>query len=153
MADGATIDSKLMFCHYGPLQLNGRGSPKGQWLTIDYVSDGVTVTEGLDDEACYVQHNGKAGIMTVSLLESADLNGSLSDLHEVAMNTPGGLVLPWTGRRQNGGSIYVADTARIVRHAPGVWSDGAEVRVWTFVTTRLISRVGGISATPVNPNP
>lgn len=152
MANGATIDHKALHMQYGPFPLKS-GRAKGDYLQVVYNAEQFVENVGIDGEGFWVANADLSARITLSLQQSSDLNDILSSLFAADLAAPGGLVLPMLIKETNGRTVYSAARSRIVKMADGVWSDGGQVRTWTFATTRLTGFVGGVGATPVNPNP
>ena len=152
MSDGATVDHKALDFIFGPYNFkNGRA--KGQYLQVVYNTEQFVENVGIDGEGFWVPVGDLSARITTSFQQSADANDILSALFIADLAAPGGLLLPLIIRESNGRTRYAATRARIVKMADGVWSDGGEVRTWTFSATRLNGFVGGVGATPLNPSP
>lgn len=152
MSDGATIDHKALYLTYGPYVLN-TGRAKGDYLQVVYNAEQFAENVGIDGEGFFVANADLSARVTASFQQSADANDILSALFIADLAAPGGLLLPLLIREANGRTVYAAARARIVKLADGIWSDGGSVRTWTWATTRLNGFVGGVGATPFNPNP
>lgn len=149
MADGATIDHEALYLIFGGLRIKGRA--KGQSVSAVYDEDAFQKVVGVDGEGFWIKNSDKGATITVVLLQSAAANTVLSAVHNRDRNTPGGLMLPLSIVESNGQTLLAAEAARIIKMADATWSDGAEVRTWTIGTTRLEGVVGGVNATPIDP--
>lgn len=152
MSQGATIDHKALHCQYGPFAVK-EGRAKGDYLSVVYNVEQFTENVGIDGEGFFVANADLSARMTITVMQSADINDRFSALFAADLSAPGGLMLPWVARETNGRTVYAAARARIVKYADGIWSDGGSVRSWIFATTRLNGFVGGVGPTPLNPNP
>lgn len=146
MSDGATIDYQLANAIVGGHQLTGR--PQGQWVSIVYDDDAYALTVGIDGEGLWVHSGSRSATITLSCLQSSVSNTILAGFHELDRATPGGVMQPFLMNEQNGATFYSALRARIIKHADGVWSNGAEVRTWTLRTSNLVGFPGGVGTTP-----
>lgn len=151
MADGATIDHKALSVIYGVHRVAGRA--KGEYLNVDYVSDALQMDVGVDGEGIYVSNDDLSAIVTVTIMQSSRTNDVFSSILKLQRSTPGGALLPLSIVERNGRTVYSAARAGIQKSAAGTWSDGASVRTWTLITTRLLGFVGGLDATPLLDNP
>lgn len=152
MSTGATVDPKSLHFQFGPHKLK-QGRAKGDSLQVQYLSDAYVPNAGIDEEAFWAANDDLSANIVLTLLQTASFNDILSRLHIADRSTPGGLLLPLILSEKNGTTKYAAARARVIKFADGVWSDGGAVRQWTFSTLRLVGFVGGVSATPINPNP
>lgn len=144
MSDGANIDVQDRTLVVGTHVVGGRA--KGNYLTV-VMADRSSVDMGVDGEGIHKTTDDKSATITCSLMASSNSNDVLSAI-ELA-----GLPVPITIRDGAGRTIQTAARAKITKHADVTWSDGSEVRVWTFVTTRLNSFVGGMAAAEVGSSP
>ncbi len=152
MSAGATIDHKSLHVQYGPHALTS-GRAKGDYLQVIYNNDAFQEFQGIDEEGAWIANGDQSARVLVTLLQSSDLNDILSALHIADRAAPGGLLLPLLIKEKNGRTAYSAARARIIKFADGIWSDGGAVRQWTISTLLLRGFVGGVGATPINPNP
>ena len=152
MANGATIDHKALHMQFGPYPFK-EGRAKGDYLQVAYNADAFTEFVGIDGEGAWIANADMSARITMTFQQSAAANGILSGLHIADRLSPGGLVLPLLVKETNGSTVYSAARARIIKMADGIWSDGGAVRVWVLSTTKLRGFVGGVGATPIDPNP
>ena len=152
MADGATATPSGRALMIGTHRV--RGFAKGASMSVTYNADTNAVNMGLDGEGYYVQQDDDSATITVTLLESSESNDVLSALFLTDKNSAGGLVVPVLIRdtTQGGRTIAAAATAKISKLPDVGWSETGETRVWTIITTKMISFVGGIGVTAENPD-
>lgn len=147
MADGATVDPEQLNFIYATHRASGRAA--GSFLGVVYDVDAFSLVVGVDGEGVWVKNANRSATITCTLMQSSISNDVYSGLHIADRSTPGGLMFPLFVQEKNGRSVYAAARARITKFADGTWSDGGEVRAWTFRTTTLRGFVGGIAATPL----
>lgn len=150
MADGASIDIQGLHLLFGPHQLQGRA--RGQWLNITQAQQ-YSMNVGIDGEGFFIRNDDRSATITATLQQSSESNDVLSGFLIPDLAAPGGLALPlvFTDAPTGGRTIAAAARAHLTGMASATWSDGGEVRVWTFITTRLEFYVGGVSAGALNP--
>jgi len=147
MSDGATVDPAQLDFIFSTHRATGRAA--GQFVSVVYDVDAFTNVIGVDGEGLWVKSENRAATIVCTLVQSSISNDIFSGLHLADRATPGGLMFPLAVNERNGRTKYAAARARITKQADGVWSDGGEVRAWTFRTTNLRGFVGGISPTPI----
>jgi hypothetical protein len=144
MADGAQINVQDRTIVVGTHVVGGRA--KGNYLNV-VMADRSSIDMGVDGEGTHKTTDDKSATITVSVMPSSVSNDVLSAL-ELS-----GLPVPIAIRDGAGRTIQTAARAKVVKHADVTWSDGAEVRVWTLVTTRLNSFVGGMAPSELGSTP
>jgi hypothetical protein len=81
---------------------SGAGHMEGG-ISIAMVEDKNTMTVGADGQVMHSLHSGKAGIVTVRLLKTAPVNGTLSDAYYVTTAS---------GRAHGRGTIHIKDISK-----------------------------------------
>jgi hypothetical protein len=141
MADGAVIDSANRVVLVGAHALEGRAA--GNYCSI-VQPDRVAVDVGVDGEGVFRVNGNKSATVTVALMPSSKSNDVLSAIMAA------GLPVPLSVIAQGERSKFVAPRAMLTKVADLIWSDGTEVRSWTFVCTSGQLFVGGMPPGTLN---
>lgn len=149
MADGGTLDIQALDLVIGAHLV--RGKANGQWLAFNPTRDRVAMNVGIDGEGFFIKNADRSATFSITLQQSSDSNDWLMAAFLAADAAPGGLLYPimFSDIRSGGRTAVAGARAAILNWAPGTWSDGGEVRVWTLSTTRLEVYIGGLNPTPV----
>ena len=131
--DGATQSPRGRVVMVGAHKIDGRS--KGTYLSID-TPDQVAVEVGVDGEGTFIENGDGSATITISLTPSSRSNLVLSTYFDTK------LAFPVSIFEKNGTTVGGCARARITKKAPVAWTDGAESRVWTLVTTSWWGVVG-----------
>ncbi len=142
MADGATIDPLSLHCIVGGHRVSGFAP--GSFLSVVYDVDAFTRLIGVDGEGAWFKSANRAALVTITLIQSSQSNDVLSGFHIADLNTPNGLLIPFSLREQNGTTLLVAPQARVIKLPDVTYSDSVESRAWSIGTTRLEGALGGV---------
>lgn len=103
-------------------------------------ADQVSVIMGVDGEGSFSDNQDESATITITLTPSSRSNLVFSAYRKTK------LAVPIAIKEKGGTTVGGCARARITKDADVAWSDGQEVRVWTFVTTNWTGVVGDIAA-------
>lgn len=142
MADGATIDPLSLHAIFGGHRLSGFAP--GSFLNIVWDVDAFTRLIGVDGEGAWFKSANRAALITLTLMQSSQSNDVLTGFHLTDLNTPNGLLQPFSLREQNGTTLIVSPQSRVIKLPDTGYSDSVESRAWAIGTTRAEGFVGGV---------
>ena len=142
MADGATVDPLSLHAIMGGKTISGFAP--GSFISVVYDVDAFTRLIGVDGEGAWFKSANRAALITLTLMQSSQSNDVLSAFHLADLNTPNGLLVPFSLREANGTTLLVAEKARVIKLPDVGYSDSVESRAWAIGTTRLEGVVGGV---------
>lgn len=116
----------------------------GDFVSIESDEDAFSLVVGTDGEATRSRTNNKGATITLTLMQSSDVNDLLSALHALDVNSPGGAGIgPFFCRDGNGRSLYMAESCWIQKRPTAVFGREAGPREWVIRTDKLIAFDGG----------
>ncbi len=143
MAFQGTYDPKKILITFGPVLFSGFAD--GVFVTAVRNNQGVSLGVGSTGDAGRAISNDKSGIVTITLLQSAQVNGLLSAIEKADQENGDG-VLPLFIKDLRGFDLVKASTAWIQKVADynrgRVLADGNVV--WPFETDDLDIVQGGL---------
>lgn len=142
MADGATIDPLSLHAIVGGKRISGFAP--GSFISVVYDVDAFSRLIGVDGEGAWFKNANRAALITLTLMQSSQSNDVLTAFHLADLNTPNGLLVPFSLLEANGTTIFVAEKARVIKLPDVAYSDSVETRAWAIGTTRLEGTVGGV---------
>lgn len=118
------------------------GFADGSFVTVERNEDAFTLQVGTDGEGTRTKTNNRSGRFTFSLMQSSDSNSVLTALALTDEISSAGAV-PVMVKDQSGSSLYLAETAWIVKMANSEFTREAGPREWIMETDVLVMEVGG----------
>lgn len=132
---GATFNLSLCRPVFGGHVVLDR--PKGAYITINYLSDQVTLVQGIDS-SMFIENDDLSAEIIIRVMQHSPTNAIFSGIHftrlakKFVIKDPGGL------------DVFTASHAKITRWPSIVYSDAGEIREWRLLTPRLVPFIGGI---------
>lgn len=141
MSSGAAADPKKRITTIGAHTAVQRA--KGNYVTSSHRVDQVQVEVGIDGAWLFKIIPDLSAVVTVALMAQSPSNDVYSDWLTLIL---GGVV---SARallvlEANGTTAMASARCMPVKYTDLTWSDGTEVRSWSFITGRLGGRIGGI---------
>ena len=121
-----------------------KGWGDGAFLRIEQNEDSYTEVVGTDGEVTRSRTNNRTHTITLTLMQSSDVNALLSAVHTLDINSPGGAGIgPLIVKDGSGTSLYIAEKCWVKK--PPVVEFGREAgpREWVFSTNNLVRLDGG----------
>lgn len=120
------------------------GYADGEFITVENESPGFEDVVGTDGEVTRSKTNDRRATVTLKLMQSSPTNDLLSALHNLDLNTPGGVgVGPFLLRDKNGTTLLLAEKSWIQKMPDGSWDRTAKERSWVIRCASLTSHHGG----------
>lgn len=118
------------------------GYADGTFVTVERDEDSFTLQMGTDGEGTRSHSNNRSGTVTLTLMQSSQVNILLSALHlldEGSGDGVGALLI----RDGSGESLYTAETAWIQKAPSAEFGREATSREWVIRTDLLVQLHGG----------
>ena len=137
---------------FGGLDLNSGAGPD-EFLSIEYDEDDFSLQIGVDGEGARSKTNNRSATITVTLMQTSNINAALSAANSADRNTPGGIVHPLlitlltslvAGATTD---KFVAVTAWIQKSPTRAYGRETGTREWVIRTDKL-SAVDGLYKGP-----
>jgi hypothetical protein len=141
MSDGSIASPANRVLRVGSHKVEGRAA--GTYVNV-VQPEQITLNIGVDSEGMFVDNGNQSAEITVALLPSSASNDVFDSLMVSKLPVP--ILLTEIDSRTVGGCAR----GMCVKKADITWSDGSDVRLWTFRTTHWTSRVGGSDPAPLN---
>ena len=119
------------------------GFADGDFVVIEANEDSFSLAMGTDGEGTRSKSNNRSGRVTISTMQSSDVNLQLSTLHNADILGQGDGVGPLQVKDNSGTSLYVAQNAWITRPPGSTFSRTAQQRQWIIESEELVHNVGG----------
>lgn len=130
-----------------------RGLADGTFVTVAREADAFTDQAGSDGQVVRIKSNDNRATITITLMQSSEVNGFLSALHNSDRNDPDGQgVGSFQLQDLNGDSSIRSATCWVQKMAEYEAAREPTDRVWTLRCGDLRDFIGGQSA-PVTTNP
>lgn len=133
---GASINLTLVRPVFGGHPLMDR--PKGAFVTINYLSDQVTLVQGIDS-SYFIENDDLSAEVILRVMQHSPSNDIFSAFHFARLSKKLIIKGPVTGL-----SVFSAAHAKIAKWPTVVYSDAGEIVEWRLLTPRLVPFVGGI---------
>lgn len=116
-----------------------KGWNDGPFLKIEQNEDSFTEQVGTDGEVTRSRTNNRTHTVTLTLMQSSDVNDLLSALHTLDINTPGGAGIgPLLVKDGSGRALYLAEKCWIKKPPAVEFGREAGPREWVISTNDLI---------------
>lgn len=133
-----TYDSKEVTVIVGANIISGFA--EGSRVSIERNEDSWTLQVGSEGDSVRSKSNNQSGRITITLMQTADSNDVLSALHQLDELSNAGAV-PVTVK--HGRSLYVAESAWVVKPPVSEFGPEAGDREWVLETGRISLTVAG----------
>lgn len=130
---------------FGGVNLN-QGAGPDAFLSIEFDEDAFMLAIGVDGEGARSKSNNNSATLTVTLMQTSDLNAVLSAAHNLDKITPGGVVHPVLISTGGTGLVegvtadkYSAATAWIKKGPTREFARETGTREWIIQTDALLA--------------
>lgn len=132
----------------GPVLIS-EGFADGEFLRIEQATEDAQSVVGTNGEVAVSRTNDRRATITILLLQTATANAGLSVLSNLFKLSPNsaGAIVPFLVKDQNGGSLYTAQNAWIMKPPDVSFDRTAQTREWQIECANLVRFDGG-SNTP-----
>jgi hypothetical protein len=105
----------------------------------DQVQDSYTLQVGTDGEATRSRTNNRSHTITLTLMQSSDINDLLSAVHTIDINSAGGAGIgPLIVKDGSGRALYIAEKCWVKKPPAVEFGREAGPREWVFETNNMI---------------
>lgn len=128
-----------------------QGRAKDEFCKIERVGDDPISNEvGIDGEVVVSVNKDERHIVTLTYLQTSNVNDILSLYHNIAKNTPGmvGGIHPFSIKDPNGNGLYFEANAIVQKPPDPTFSEKPTTRQWVIFCAHLTRNDGG--NTPVS---
>ncbi len=116
-----------------------KGWGDGTFLRIEQNEDSFTRVTGTDGETTRSRTNNRSHTITLTLMQSSDVNDLLSAVHTLDITSAGGAGIgPLIVKDGSGRSLYIAEKCWIKKPPAVEFGREAGPREWTFETGELL---------------
>lgn len=120
------------------------GYADGTFVSVEQSEDSFALTVGTDGDACRSKTNNRSARVTLTLLQSSQVNDLLSAVHNLDRLSPNGDgIAPFLMKDNTGTTICAAEKAYIVKPATVSYGREVESREWVIETDAMVFHVGG----------
>jgi hypothetical protein len=128
---------------FGNIIMN-EGLADGTFITVEWDEDAYALSVGADGEATRSKTNNRAATITLTLMQTSDVNDLLSTQYLLDINSPGGAgVAPFLLKDTQGRTLMAAEQCWIQRAANVEYGREATTREWVLRTSSLVPFIGG----------
>lgn len=124
------------------------GFGEGNAIEFAQKSQDFVSTEGVDGTVLWARTGANLWTIKINLLQSSPSNRDLSAVRLADLETPGGLVLPFTYADKNGADVFFSPKARVVMPPTVTRSNKGESQAWTIEAAECLPFWGGVGAAP-----
>ncbi len=118
------------------------GYAEGTFIECRRNEDSFNLNVGSDGQGVRIKSSNKSGQFELTLQQSSDSNQVLSALAQTDELTSAG-TFPVTVEDLSGTSLYIAETAWIMKPADSAFGIEDNNRVWIFESDNIVMNVGG----------
>lgn len=120
------------------------GFADGTFVSVEFDEDAFTLTVGTDGEATRSKSNNRSATITITLMQTSDVNDLLSAQYLLDINSPGGAgLVPFLLKDTSGRSLFLAEQCWIQK-APAIeYGRESGTVEWTLRTSSLVPFFGG----------
>jgi len=131
-----TYDPSYVSMFYGPIQMQGFAQDSA--IGVEHDEDDWTLVVGVDGEGTRSKTSNRSATITVSLMQSSEVNDLLSAQRLLDINTPGGTGgQPIIIKDNNGTTLFACETAWIQKPPAAELNREATGREWVFRTDNV----------------
>ena len=127
---------------YGNTLVN-EGLADGTFVSVEWDEDAFSLSIGADGEGTRSKTNNRGATITLTLMQTSDINDLLSTQYLLDLNTPGGVTSPFLVKDSNGRTLMAAEECWIQRAANVEYGREAGEREWVLRTSSLVPFIGG----------
>lgn len=139
-----TWDLRELTVNFATMPIEEGAGEGGSFVTIERPTDTYTFQEGADGSIVSCATGSKLVRVTISLLQTAAGNATLSAIHQIDKKTKnGGGVAPLMIRDRQGLSILFCSRARITKFPDSEYATGVTNRQWVIVGEETEAFEGG----------
>lgn len=143
--EASSYQADQVIITFGPAIITRAAFADGTFASIEQVTDDIDWVAGTGGHVVFSRTNDRRAIFTFTTLQTALVNGILSQLSNFARDAPGmtGGIQPVGLADANGTALYGADNAVIMRPPDVTFDRTAQPRAWMIGAAELIRNDGG----------